>query len=177
MKSLMKYILAAICVLLLPLGLFSQAIGVIGDSTINKCETKPYTISVQNNSGNPLTSIIVTAKLGNLAGFSYVSGTASIDVNGGAAFCTADPTISGTDLIWNIDTQCAGPFTLNDGQTLNVAFSLATDCAAVSGSLNIRLDYEIGGTPMFDETGAHSIQVLPGGVTIKKTPNVIPQEL
>jgi uncharacterized repeat protein (TIGR01451 family) len=35
----------------------------------------------------------------------------------------------------------------------------------------------MSGTPFCDNTGAHSIQVLPGGVTIKKTPNVIPQEL
>ncbi len=41
----------------------------------------------------------------------------------------------------------------------------------------MRIDYQIGGTPMVDETGVHSIQVLPGGLTIKKTPNVIPQEI
>jgi uncharacterized repeat protein (TIGR01451 family) len=81
-------------------------------------------------------------------------------------------------LTWDIDAQCPGsPFTLNNGDTLNIAFDLATDCTAVSGSLNTYIDYQISGTPFCDNTGAHSIQVLPGGVTIKKTPNVIPQEL
>ena len=166
-----------LAVALLAATLPAQSTSVSGDSTINQCETKSYTIGVQNNSGNPLTSMIVTAKLGNLTGFSYVSGTASIDVDGGAPFCTANPTLSGTDLVWNVDTQCGGPFTLNDGATFHVTFSLVTGCAAVSGSLNVRIDYEIGGTPMADETGVHSIQVLPGGLTIKKTPNVIPQEI
>jgi len=163
--------------ILLAATLPAQSTGVSGDSTINQCEAKTYTISVLNNSGNPLTDLIVTAKLGSLTGFSYVAGTASIDADGGAAFCTADPTLSGSDLVWNIDTQCSGPFTLNNGATLNVAFDLATDCSAVSGSLNVRIDYEISGTPMLDETGVLSIQVLPGGLTIKKTPNVIPQEI
>jgi uncharacterized repeat protein (TIGR01451 family) len=81
-------------------------------------------------------------------------------------------------LIWDIDAVCPGsPFTLNDGETLNITFDLETDCSAVSGSLNSFIDYEISGTPDCDNTGSHSIQVLPGGVTIKKTPNVIPQEL
>ncbi len=163
--------------ILLAAALPAQTTGVSGDSTINQCETKTYIISVLNNSGSPLTAMVVTAKLGNLTGFSYVSGTASIDVNGGASFCTANPTPSGDDIIWNIDADCGGSFTLANGETLNVTFDLATDCAAVSGSLNVRVDYEIGGTPTFDETGALSIQVLPGGVTIKKTPNVIPQEI
>ena len=154
--------LLALGILFLAAWLPAQTTSISGDSTINQCETKSYTIGVQNNSGNPLTNLIVTAKLGNLTGFSYVTGTTLIDVNGGAAFCTADPTLSGSDLIWNIDTQCGGPFTLNNGATLNVAFNLATDCSAVSGSLNVRIDYQISGTPMFDDTGAHSIQVLPG---------------
>ena len=155
----------------------AQGVIITGDSTINQCEAKTYMISIQNNSGNPLTNLIITAKLANLTGFSYVNSTTSIDVNGGGTFCTANPTISGTNLIWDIDTQCGGPFTLNNLDTLNISFDLQTNCSAVSGTLNIRLDYEVGGTPLVDETGSHTIQVLPGGLTIKKTPNVIPQEI
>jgi len=167
-------------------GLFSQTVGITGDSTINQCETKTYTISILNNSGNPLTNLVITALLENFTGFSYVNGTTSIDVPGG---CTADPTISGgysgtclpapspPYLTWDIDALCGGPFTLLNNNTLNLTFSLATDCTAVSGSLNTYIDYRMSGTPFCDDTGAHSIQVLPGGVTIKKTPNVIPQEL
>jgi len=156
--------------------LYSQTSGITGDSQINKCETKAYTISIQNTSGNPIDNIVVTAHLVNLPGFSYVSGTTSIDVNG-SAFCSADPSQSGTNLIWDIDLNCGGPFTLNNGETLNVTFSLETDCTAVSGSLNATINYEISGTSFSDDTGVLSIEVFPGAVTIKKRPNVIPQEV
>lgn len=171
----------------IPVGLLGQTIGITGDNTINKCETKQYTISIQNNSGNPLTDLVITGKIGNLVGFSYYYNSplnvCTIDVNG-TPICNgggdnSEPVISGTDLIWNIDTRCPNdaPFTLNNGETLNISFWLQTSCSAVSGSLNVRFDYEISGTPTFDETGAHSIQVNPGGVTIKKTPNVVSREL
>lgn len=172
-------------------GIWAQSTGISGDSTINRCEVKSYTISLQNTSGNDLTGLVVVARLANLTGFSYVSGTASIDVNGGGAFCTADPVISGgysgncapapsaPYLTWNIDSLCPGsPFTLANGETLNVTFQLQTDCSAVSGSLNTYIDYILPGpTPMCDNTGVLNIQVNPGAVTIKKTLNVIPQVL
>jgi len=178
MKKTTKVLLFMWMLFMISFGLMAQSPVITGDSTINQCETKTYNIGILNNTSNPLTGLKITAKIGNLTGFSYVTGTASIDVDGGAAFCTVDPVISGTDLLWDIDAVCPGsPFTLNNGSTLNISFSLATDCNAVSGSLNIHFEYNIGGTPMTDDTGAHSIQVLPGGITIKKTPNVIPQEL
>jgi uncharacterized repeat protein (TIGR01451 family) len=190
MKLAKKAILLLVAIWLITPGLFSQTVGITGDSTVNQCETKTYTVSIQNTSGNPLTGLVITALLENFTGFSYVSGTSSIDVNGGGAFCTANPAVSGgyagtclpapsaPYLTWDIDAQCPGsPFTLNNGDTLNITFDLETDCTAVSGSLNTYIDYRISGTPFCDNTGAHSIQVLPGGVTIKKTPNVIPQEL
>jgi len=164
-------------------------VNVSGDSTINRCETKSYTISVQNDSGNPMTNLVIVAKLQNLTGFSYVSGTSSLDINGGDAFCTANPVVSGgytgscapppsgTYLTWDIDSLC-GAQTLNNGDTLNITFELETGCTAVSGSLNTYIDYDLPGpTPMCDDTGVLSIQVNPGAVTIRKTPNVIPRVL
>ncbi|TFG80592.1 MAG: hypothetical protein E4H23_02005, partial [Chrysiogenales bacterium] len=50
--------------ILLAAALPAQTTGVSGDSTINQCETKTYIISVLNNSGSPLTAMVVTAKLG-----------------------------------------------------------------------------------------------------------------
>ncbi len=188
MKTAKKAILILFATWLITPGLFSQTIGITGDSTINQCETRTYTVSIQNTSGNPLTNLKITVLLGNFTGFSYVNGTTAVDVNGTPAFCNTDPTggYSGSCapapappyLAWDIDALCPGsPFTLNNGDALNISFNLATDCTAVSGSLNTYIDYRISGTPFCDNTGAHSIQVLPGGVTIKKTPNVIPQEL
>jgi len=191
MKTFYKIILILLALCVIPLGLFSQSTGISGDNTINRCEVKSYTISLQNNSGNDLTNLVIVARLENLVGFSYVNGTSSIDLNGGGAFCTAEPTISGgysggcapapgaPYLTWDIDAQCPGsPFTLADGDTLNITFQLETDCTAVSGSLNTFIDYTLPGpTPMCDDTGVLNIQVNPGAVTIKKTPNVIPRVL
>lgn len=187
-----KFLLNVFLLLLmicLPAGLFSQlAVGVSGDLTINKCEIKQYTISIENNSGNPLTALQITGQLGNFTGgwtYYYNAGThySVIDVEG-TPMCNgggdnSEPVISGTDLIWNIDTRCPNdaPFTLPDGDTLNISFWLQTDCDAVSGSLNVQFDYEISGTPTSDNTGAMSIQVNPGAVNIRKEPNVIPQVL
>ena len=173
---------------LAPLTASAQIVGIAGDSVINRCETKSYTISTQNDSGNILTDVAIVAKLENLTGFSYVNGTSSLDINGGAPFCTNDPVIGGgysgqcapvpggAFLTWDIDGSC-GVQTLADGDTLNITFQLKTDCTAVSGSLNTYLDYQINGTPDCDAAGVLNIQVTPGAVTIKKTPNVIPQVL
>ncbi|MCP4708789.1 MAG: hypothetical protein GY869_09205, partial [Planctomycetes bacterium] len=189
MRTIIKMtilLLAVFCVI--PLGLFSQSTGITGDSSINRCETKSYTISIVNDSGSPLTGLVIVARLENLTGFSYVTGTASLDINGGGAFCTANPTTGGYSglcapapsapyLVWDIDSLC-GAQTLNDTDTLNITFQLETGCTAVSGSLNTYIDYSLPGpTPMCDSTGVLNIQVDPGAVTIKKTPNVIPQVL
>ncbi|MCP4396956.1 MAG: DUF11 domain-containing protein, partial [bacterium] len=175
-------------VLGLSLNAFAQTTGIGGDATINRCETKSYTISIENNSGNSLTNMDIIGKLQNLTGVSYVTGTTSIDIDGGGAFCTANPVVSGgysglcgpapsaPYLTWDIDSLC-GAQTLNDDDTLNITFDLETGCTAVSGSLNTYVDYDINGAPMCDDTGVLNIQVNPGAVTIKKTPNVIPQVL
>ncbi len=99
-------------------------------------------------------------------------------MDGNPPISTADPAVNPApvELVWNIDTLTGSPFTLNDGETLNITFDLYAGCTAVSGSQNVTIDYLISGTPSSDSTN-FSIQVLPGGVTIKKNPNVLPQEL
>ncbi|MBC7236741.1 MAG: DUF11 domain-containing protein, partial [Chloroflexi bacterium] len=150
---------------------------ITGAAQVNQCETNSYTISFANTTGNPTGRLIVRAKLANLSGFTYISGTASLDIDGEPAFCMAEPTLSGSDLIWDVDLACGSPITLTSGQTLNVSFDLRTTCEAVSGSLNASVDYHIGSSPFVDDTGALSITVLPGGVTIKKIPNVLTGEV
>ncbi|MBU1715114.1 MAG: DUF11 domain-containing protein [Proteobacteria bacterium] len=159
---------------------------IVGGSAGNQCETNVYTISIPNDSGNDLTNLAVTAKLENLTGFSYVPGSTTIDLNGGA-FCASDPVISvgyaGTCapapsapyLVWDIDSLC-GPQTIANGEILNITFSLQTDCTAISGSLNTYVDYNLPGpTPICDGSGALNIEVKPGAIAIRKTPNLIPQ--
>ncbi len=83
MKKAMKIFIFTTIFFLISNFLSAQGVVITGDSTINQCETKTYTISIQNNSGNPITNLIITARLSNLTGFSYVTGTTSIDINGG----------------------------------------------------------------------------------------------
>ncbi|MDY6950138.1 MAG: choice-of-anchor Q domain-containing protein [Thermodesulfobacteriota bacterium] len=173
MKQIL-FVLSTLMVMLVCTPAFA-ATSVNGEPTINRCETKSYTISVKNDSGNPMTNLVIVARLDYLTGFSYVSGTTSIDFNGGGAFCTANPAPGAPYLTWDIDSLC-GAQTLNNGNTLNITFSLETDCTAVSGSLATSIDYDISGTPNQD-IGALIIQVNPGAVAIRKTPNVIPQVL
>ncbi len=171
-------LVAVLVVLVVGTGVALGATGFSGDSTINRCETKSYTLNLENTSGNDLTDLVLTAKLVNLPEFSYIADSTSIDINGGGAFCTVNPALSGTDLIWDIDGACPGsPITLNNSDTLNITFDLATTCTAVSGSLNARVDYELLGAPDYDDTAVLNIQVNPGAVTIKKEQNVIPQVL
>jgi uncharacterized repeat protein (TIGR01451 family) len=172
----------------LPVTLFSQTVTITGDSPINRCDLGTYNISIENTSGESMTNLVVTAKLDDLTGFSYVDLTTNIQKTGGN-ICSADPVTSGgysgscapapasPYLTWDIDALCGGPFTLNDNETLVISFNLETDCQAVSGSLNSLVDYKIGGTPDCDNTGYLTIQVNPGAVSIKKTLNVIPQEI
>lgn len=149
---------------------------VIGGNTINLCETKTYTIVIPNTSGNTLADLAVRLDLTSLGEAGYVSGSTSIWVEGSAPFCTADPTGPGSILTWDIDSLCSTTFNLTDGQTLNLGFSLRTGCLATSGSMNVHLEYTEGGTPVSDDT-AYSIQVLPGAVSVKLTPGIIPQAI
>jgi uncharacterized repeat protein (TIGR01451 family) len=189
-----KLLLYTLLFLILPLGLLSQSTDITGDSTINRCQDGvndvgpgTYTITIENTSGNDLTNIVVVAKLENLHGFSYVTGSSVLSGPGGFS-CTNNPVISGgysglcgpvptaPYLTWNINASC-GALTLADTETLTVQFQLDTDCTAVSGSLNAYIDYQELGTPMCNNTGVLNIQVNPGAVTIKKEANVIPQVL
>ncbi len=154
----------------------AQDLEIAGDPSINRCEAKVYTLTLQNDSGNPLTRLVATGDLSLLTGFSYVPGSTSIRVNAGPVFCTADPAVGGGSLIWDLDALCGPTVGLDDGDTLSVTFQLQTACAAVSGSLGGRFNYDIAGTP--SEIGAaRAIQVLPGRLSIRKTPSVISQEV
>jgi uncharacterized repeat protein (TIGR01451 family) len=156
--------------------LAAQTATIVGSSTINQCETKAYEITLDNDSGNALTHVVVANNLALLVGTSYVSGSSSISVNAGPPFSTSDPTVVGSTLTWDIDALSGGPFTLNNGDVLHVVFSVRTSCSSVSGSMNAHLEYDIGGTPSSTDT-ALSIGVLPGAISIKKTPAVIAAEI
>lgn len=176
MKYLKSIFLFILIFSLSAVGVFGQTTGITGDSDINKCETKSYTISIQNTSGTAITDLVIVNNITNLTGFSYASGTSVIDVDGtpvpGGSCPSLEPTGT-TTLTWDMDGLCSGDFTLAAGETLNITYDLETDCTADSGTQNVTVSYAEGG----DITAADTITVLPGGVTIKKTPNVIEEEV
>ncbi len=192
-KALFRLWTILFSMFLMPLVAWGQ-ITVTGATSVDQCDrdnsdSNSYTISIKNDSGSDMTSLAVLAKLENLIGFSHLTGSTSIDVDGEIAFCTADPVISGgysgacspdpgePYLSWDIDTLCSSsPFTLGDGETLNITFKLQTSSSAVSGSLQTYVDYDSSGSSMCDDTGVLGIDVNPGAVTITKTPTYFEAE-
>ena len=155
---------------------FTQTSEIVGDRDINRCETKTYVISLQNDSGYALSNLVITSDLSSLTGFSYVSGSTLIAQDVDPPFCTEDPVIDGSNLIWDIDSLCSSSYSLPDGSVLNLSIDLVTGCTAVSGHLAVSSTYDLNGTPATDDA-VHNIQVLPGAVAIKKTPNVVTREV
>jgi len=99
-----KKVLILLFAFLLPFKLFSDT-GISGASEVNKCEINTYTITIENTSSQPITNIVVHNYMPT-PGFSYVSGSSSLSVSGGGCSSTADPTINGNELIWDIDSLC-----------------------------------------------------------------------
>ncbi|MBI2841717.1 MAG: DUF11 domain-containing protein [Acidobacteria bacterium] len=142
--------------------------GISGATQVNKCETNQYTITVTNTAANPIKNIVVRNTMP-APGFSYVPGSSTIS---GMCSSTADPSIAGVELTWTLNTLCGPGFWLTTGQSVTIAFSMSTTCNSVSGSDNVAVDYTLLGNP-FTDTTAISIQVMPGAITITKTPAVI----
>ena len=151
------------------------ATGVSGDSQINLCEQKSYIIALSNNTGNDVTDIVIENDLSLLTGFSYVVNSSDISTSSNSQSCSVtgvNPASSGSTNTYTIDALCGGAFTLEDGGTISIEYVLLTDCDAVSGSNVVTVDYLLSGTPA-QESGQLSIEVLPGAMTIKKTPAVL----
>ncbi|MCP4040347.1 MAG: DUF11 domain-containing protein, partial [Gammaproteobacteria bacterium] len=170
---------------LAPLAAWGQTVTVSGDSVVDQCQDDvndaglpTYTITLENTSGETVSNIRITTHLVDLVpGFTFVTGTADISATGNPSFCSADPTVSGTDLIWDVDTDCGGTIILADAENLTITFSLETGCEADSGSLDITAVYDLPGVPDASIAVAESIQVNSGAVTITKVPATIPAYL
>ena len=165
-------------VLLLTLPGTARADGIIvvaGDATINKCETESYTITVENASSDDWTDLVVSADISLLTGWSYVPDSTSMNIDGGSEFCSVDPVEASGVLVWDIDSDCSTLLTLAPGEVLFINFEMTAGCDAVSASLNPSVTFNRSSGGPGSDSSALSIQVLPGGVTIKQTPNVIPQ--
>jgi uncharacterized repeat protein (TIGR01451 family) len=158
---------------LLPVGLSAQAVNLEGKKTINQCEQMPYTIRIENTSGQDITEMVITANTVRLPGFTYVPGSTAIAAGGAALPGSLEPVVTSTSLTWDIDALQGSPFTLAAGQTLEISFTLETGCDTETGYMNIRLDYVFDGQPTFEESGEYCLTVLKAVATITKTPRII----
>ncbi len=135
---------------------FAQS-GITGPSQMNRCDQGSFTITVHNDSATPACNLVVTSTIP-ASGFSYVANSANI------SFCGShEPTVNGNELIWDIDALC-GMTQLNPWYYFTISYDLLTDCEAVSGSNDVRIDYSdcpTGGS--YNDTDGISIEVLPGG--------------
>ncbi len=179
---LLLFILAA----LLSAGpaLLGQTTGISGSSTINKCDTETYTITITNDSAAPICNLVVTNTMpGSSASdaFSYVANSATVCTPSGCADCNltagnAEPSITGWVLEWDIDTLCGGTVNLGIGETLTVTFDMETNCDTVSGTNVVDVGYSVTcpdvDAPDFTESDSMSIQVNPGAVTVRMEPAV-----
>lgn len=160
--------------------LYGQTGQITGPPEIDKCDIETYTITVTNDSAQSLCSIVVTNTLPN-ADFSYVNNSGVVCLPGDCSSCNlnpANPSESGNDLIWDIDTLC-GVTQLGPGESFTIEFQMETNCDAISGTNVVRVDYEEcanPGTPLWEQTST-SIQVNPGAITITKTDEVVPAGL
>ena len=174
------FIIVVICMGGLSSSVSANTSGILGAETIGLCDEETYTYSFKNTSGNLLASLEPAIDLSNLTGFAYVPGSASLKIDSAMPFCQADPVAENGELVWRIDPLCSQTLLLDDSETLNVQFNLKTGCNAVGGTLKAHLDYvtaDGSGTSLSSAVDAFSMQVLPGRLSITKSPNVIPQEI
>ena len=163
----------ALFFLLLVLGtglvLFGQAT-ITGPSQMEQCDNQPFTISFTNDSPTQTACHIVVTNTLPSGYYQYVTGSGHLTLPGGVTY-SADP--SGGS--WDVNV-IAGAFELAPGATLSVQFRLSTACGAVSGTDSARVDY-VDCTNLLvplQRTDSTSIEILPGAITITKTPEVIP---
>ena len=180
LTKLTAFILILLCVGGLSSSVSADTSSLQGNSTINLCSEETYIYSFTNTSGTVLSNFEAVIDISGLDGFDYVPGSASLDIDYGTPFCQLNPTTESGTLTWDVDTLCSQSVTLNPNETLNVQFNLKTGCSAKSGNLEAHLNYvstETPGTPVSSGVDSFLIKVLPGSLSISKTPNVIPQEI
>ena len=144
---------------------------VTGPGTAHLCESEAYAITVTNTS----TSVVSAVRVQNdmpPTGFSYVGrqradhGARVLDGCGARRRGQSPHLGRGHPVRGEHNARSrASPSTVD--------FGMSTSCSTVSGSDNVRVDYLLAGVPAFD-TGALSVEILPGAVTVTKTPSQVP---
>ena len=99
-----------------------------------------FTITVTNN--DPTQSacgVVITSSMPN-AEFSYVLGSSTLTLHDGTSYAQ-DPTVSGLDLIWDLDAIVGAAYQLPPNETLTIVFDMATSAGAYTGTDTVTMDY------------------------------------
>ena len=143
---------------------------VTGPEQLGLCDQGRYTVVVTNRSGTQSACRIVVLNSVPDAGYAYVPGSSLLTLHDGRQF--SDDPVGDT---WDIDAITSEAYVLPPDGTLTLAFDLATDCSALSGTDIATIRYEDCSAPgvLLEDTGSISIEILPGALTLTKTPSVV----
>lgn len=142
---------------------------ILGPDQMDPCERATFTITVTNQSATQDACLVRITRSYTESGVLYVPGSTTILLHD-ATELTADPTASS----WDIDALLGSAYTLPPAESITIAYDLETSCAAVSGTEQVTVDYEDCEDPGVSLQGVSStsIEILPGAVTITKSPSV-----
>ena len=153
------------------LGQAALAQVITGLSQMDQCDQATFTIAFTNLSPTQTACrIVITNTLPN-PNFVYVPGSGRLTPHSGAPV-----TFSPTAGSWDVDVLLGYAYALPVGKTLTVAFDLRTTCGALSGNDEVDVQYEdcdVPGSPTH-ATDSLSVEILPGAITVTKTPAVAP---
>ncbi len=135
---------------------------VLAPDKVGECIPANFTVRLANSGDENATNVVVTLTLP--AGAAYVRGTGY--VNG----TPADPTVSGSELIWNVSDVGFNP--LEPGARLKVGFNLSTSCSSPdSAYLSATATYEDEEGNTYASSGeSNPFQVLRPALTVEKAP-------
>jgi len=160
-------------VLILLIGLWAGSVSLLaqvvvsGPAQMDQCAEGTFTITFTNPSSTQTACQIVFRNTAPSAEFSYVAGSGLAAIPG-YGNVLADPALGS----WSVDAIVGASYELSPGGAIAVQFRLSTTCLAVSGTDSARVDYldcTQPGTPL-QATGATSVEVLPGALTLEKAP-------
>jgi len=161
-----KMPLVAVFLLLAACFARAQTFDLAGPDQIGRCEEATFTLTFTADAAQTASEIVFTITRPN-ADFTYVPGSGLITLHDGTNV-PAEPTSSGLDLIWDLDSILGVAYELPPGETVTVEFSLATWCNTISGTLEARVNFDTSSL-----YNSQPVEILPGAVQIYKTPSVI----
>ena len=148
----------------------AQTVELTGPPSMGRCEQATFTMAFTADDVQTASEILFTGTRPN-GGFPYVPESGLLTLDDGTTV-PAEPSPSGLDLIWDLDSILGTAYELSPGETVTVEFALETGCGTISGTLGARVDFVQGGTGYW-VSDSQPVEILPGAVRIEKIPSVI----